>query len=127
MQVFSADGTCWQPGRPANEKHHLNQVKFYQDVVNYSPTEHFLWDEGELDYSGWAFHRRSAYLGNEGNVEETMYSRYILMFCRREAADACQPGDVELDDQDEVDEVQMDVDLEMRALGIMNFGEKQHV
>ena len=41
-----------------------------------------------VDANGWFFHHQGAYLGNEGNEEESVYSRYILTFCRKEAVDS---------------------------------------
>ena len=54
-----------------------------------------MWDEGELDHSGWSFQHEGAYLGNEGNEEESVFSRYILTFCRRGAMVPCQTGKLE--------------------------------
>ncbi len=70
-----------------------------------------MWKEGNLDDSGWSFHHQGAYLGNEGNEDSSVYSRYILTFCRREAVVAHQTGDhagdPKLEEQDS-DEEAMD-------------------
>jgi hypothetical protein len=64
-----------------------------QDTVNFSPTEKMQCNEGDLDECGWFHHHHMGYIGNEGEAEESIYSRYVLAFCRRGAADACPPGD----------------------------------
>ena len=59
----------------------------------------------DVDGSGWFFHYQPGYLGNEGNEEEMIYSRYILTFHRREAVDAYQPVDVEQAEDSDREEI----------------------
>ncbi len=51
-----------------------------------------MWREGIFDSSGWFFHHQGAYFGNKGNAEESIYSQYILTFCRRKAVDDYHSG-----------------------------------
>ncbi len=103
-QVFHSDGKYWQPG--PGKKHHLSQVNFSRDIVNVNPAEETLWGDGEFDSSCWFFHHQPGYLGNEGNEEEKIYSRYILTFCRREAVDAYQLEDAEVAEQEQSDQME---------------------
>ena len=73
-------------------------------MVNINPAEETLWGDGEFDSSCWFFHHQPGYLGNEGNAEEMIYSRYVLTFCRREAVDAYQLEKKELEEQEKSDQ-----------------------
>ncbi len=131
--MYDADGTCWPPG--PGQKHHLKRVDFSndQDTVNFSPTEKIMSDAGEMEECGWFHHHHTEYTGNEGEDEESIYSRYVLTFSRREAVDACQPSDhdfAELEEDDRKNQITMAEEEQTKqrnaardALGIARFGD----
>jgi hypothetical protein len=84
-QVYNADGTTWLPD--TGSKHHLSEFHCYQDLVNFSPTERILSEKGSFEECNWFHHHHTGYTGNEGNEDESIYSRYMLTFCRREVVD----------------------------------------
>ncbi len=74
------------PGPDA--EHHLSQIRFPGDIVNFSPTEEILSEEGYFEECNWFHHHDTGYTGNEGNEDESIYSRYLLTFCRKGKVDA---------------------------------------
>ncbi len=84
--MYNADGTTWLP--KTGPEHHLINVDYVVDIVNFSPTEQILGEEGSFEESNWFRHHRVGYTGNEGSEDESIYSRYILTFCRREVVDS---------------------------------------